>query len=122
MAEFEVLMLATKPKRRDINKYTQLDELWYTFGTELEVDDDDLDDIEEKHSDPHKRLIKMFGVWLEKGENPTYRKLIEALVEIGIRDVAESICTRLGNSAKIVLYCTVSNFVFSIDNIIPYPI
>ena len=99
MAEFEALMLATKPKRKDINKYSQLDEQWYTFGTELEVDDDDLEDIEEKYSDPHRRLIKMFGVWLDKGENPTYRKLIEALVEIDKRDVAESICTRLGKSA-----------------------
>jgi hypothetical protein len=96
MAESEALMLSTKPKRRDINKYSQLDEKWYTFGTELEIDEEDLDVIEEKHSEPHKRLIKMFGVWLEKGENPTYRKLLKALVEIDNRDVAESLCTRIG--------------------------
>ena len=93
----EASILSSKPKRKDINKYSELDEKWYTLGTELEIDDEELDDLEEKYSDdPHKRLLKMFGVWLEKGENPTYRKLIEALVEIDKKDVAQSICTKLG--------------------------
>ena len=94
MAETSILTL--KPKRKDINKYSELDEKWYLLGVELDVDDEELDDLEEKYSDPHKRLLKMFGVWLEKGENPTYRKLIEALVEIDKKDIAQSICTKLG--------------------------
>ena len=94
MAEASILTL--KPKRKDINKYSELDEKWYLLGVELDVDDEELDDLEEKYSDPHKRLLKMFGVWLEKGENPTYRKLIEALVEIDKKDIAQSICTKLG--------------------------
>ena len=49
----------------------ELDEKWYSFGVELNVEDEELDNLE-KHSDPHKRLIKMFSMWLEKGENPTY--------------------------------------------------
>ena len=93
----EASILSAKPKRKDINKYSELDKKWYTLGTELEIDDEELDNLEEKYSDPHKRLIKMFGVWLEKGENPTYRKLLEALVEIDKKDVAQSICTKLGN-------------------------
>ena len=93
----EASILSSKPKRKDINKYSELDEKWYMLGTELEIDDEELDELGEKYSsDPHMRMIKMFGVWLEKGENPTYRKLVEALVEIDKRDVAESICTRLG--------------------------
>ena len=95
MAEASILSL--KPKRKDINKYRELDDEWYLFGTELEVEDEDLDELKEKYSDdPHMRLIKMFGIWLEKGENPTYRKLIEALVEIDKKDIAQSICTKLG--------------------------
>ena len=94
MAEASILTL--KPKRKDINKYSELDEKWYLLGVELDVDDEELDDLKEKYSDPHKRLLKMFGVWLEKGENPTYRKLIEALVEIDKKDIAQSICTKLG--------------------------
>ena len=94
MAESSIL--SSKPKRKDINKYRELDNEWYSLGTELEIDDEELDELGEKYSDPHMRMIKVFGVWLEKGENPTYRKLLEALVEIDKRDVAESICTRLG--------------------------
>ena len=94
MAEASILSL--KPKRKDINRYRELDVEWYSFGTELEIEDEQLDDLEEKYSDPHKRLLKMFGVWLEKGENPTYMMLIKALVNIDKKDVAQSICTDLG--------------------------
>lgn len=44
----------------------------------------------------HKRLMKMFGIWLEKGEDPTYGKLIKALIDIDKKNIAESICTQLG--------------------------
>ena len=92
----EASILSSKPKLKDINKYRELDDEWYSFGIELEIDDKELDDLKQKHSDPHRRLIKMFGMWLEKGKNPTYRKLLEALVEIYKKDVAQSICTKLG--------------------------
>ena len=92
MAEASILTL--KPKRKDINKYSELQEKWYMLGTELEIDDEDLDNLDKEYSDdPHMRLIKMFGVWLDKGETPTYRKLLKALVEIDKKDVAKSICT-----------------------------
>ena len=100
----EASILSTKPKRKDINKYRELDNEWYSLGTELEIDDEELDELKERYSDdPHMRLIKMFGVWLEKGENPTYRKLVEALVNIDKRNVAELICTVLGRCVQIIL-------------------
>ena len=93
----EASILSTKPKRKDINKYSELDEKWCTLGTELEIDDEELDELRKEYSDdPHMRLIKMFGMWLEKGESPTYRKLLEALVEIDKKDVAQSIYTKSG--------------------------
>ena len=76
MAEASILSL--KPKLKDINKYHELNNEWYSLGIELEFGDKELDDIEEKYKDPHRRMIKMFGTWLEKGENP---KLIKVLVE-----------------------------------------
>ena len=95
MAEASIFL--SKPKLRDINKYRELDDEWYSLGIELEIDDNELEILEEKYSaDPHKRLIKMFGVWLEKGESPTYRKLVEALVEIDKKDIAQAICMKLG--------------------------
>ena len=92
----EASILSPKPKHKDINKYRELDDEWYSLGTELEIDDKELDELGEKYSDLHVRMIKVFGTWLEKGENPTYRKLLKALVNIGKRDVAESIHTELG--------------------------
>ncbi len=55
-----------------------------------------MDDLEEKYSDPHRRFLKMLAVWLEIGENPTFRKLLKALVNSGKRDVAQSICADKG--------------------------
>ena len=96
MAMAEALILSSKPKRKDINKYSDLDEKWYTLGTELEIDDEELDKLGEKYSDPHMRMIKVFGVWLEKGENPTYRTLLKALANIDKKDIAQSLCMDLG--------------------------
>ena len=94
MAKASVLSL--KPKPKDINKYRELDNEWYSLGTELEIEDDELDDLEEKYSDPHKRLLKMIGVWLKKGDKPTYIKLIKALVNLDKKDIAQSLCIDLG--------------------------
>ena len=103
----EASILSSKPKRKDINKYSELDEKWYTLGTELEIEDEELDKLRKEYSDDsHMRLIKMFGVWLEKGENPTYRKLLKALVSIRIKDIAQSLCADL--CKYIDYYCTIS--------------
>ena len=103
MAEALNQILWSKPKLKDVNKFRELDDEWYSLGIELEMDDKELDDLEQRYSDPHRRLIKMFGVWLEKGENPTYMKLLNALVNVGKRDVAESICTEIGRCVYTVL-------------------
>ena len=94
-ADFTSILLS-KPKLKTLNKYHDLTKKWYFLGAELEVDIEELNKIEKEYSDDPMRMIKMFGVWLEKGENPTYRKLIEALVDIDKEDVAKSICTGLG--------------------------
>ena len=63
----EASIFSSKPKLRDINKYRELDDEWYSLGIELEIDDKELEILEEKYgADPHKRLIRMFGVWWRK--------------------------------------------------------
>ena len=97
MAEAEITsILLSKPKLKTLNKYHDLNKEWYFLGAELEVDNEELNKIEDKYSDDRMRMVKMFGVWLDKGENPTYRKLIKALMEIDKKDIAKSICTGLG--------------------------
>ena len=103
MAEASILSL--KPKRKDINKYRELDDEWYALGTELEFEDEELEVLEQKYSDPHRRMVKIFDIWLKKGENPTYRKLIKALVDIDKKDVAQSLCTDLGEYNFINVLC-----------------
>ena len=90
----EASLLSSKPKRQDLNKYSELNEKWYSLGIELDVAEEELNHLE-KYSDPHKRLIKMFGLWLEKGENPTYEKLLRALLNMDKKDIAQSLCTDL---------------------------
>ena len=89
-------ILSSKPKLSALLKYHSLNKEWYFLGALLEVDSDELNKIEDKYNDDRMRMVKMFGVWLEKGETPTYRKLLEALVNIDKRDVAESMCTEIG--------------------------
>ena len=89
-------ILSSKPKLKILNKYRDLHKEWYFLGAELEVDDEDLNKIEDKYSDDRMRMMKVFGVWLEKGGNPTHRKLLQALVDIDERDIAQSICKDLG--------------------------
>ena len=86
-------ILSSKPKHKTLSKYHDLHKEWYVLGVELEIDDEDLKEIEDKYSDDRMRLLKMFGVWLEKGEN--YRTLLKALVDIDKKDIAQSICTDL---------------------------
>ena len=73
----EASMLSSKPKHKDINKYSKLDDKWYSFGTELEIEDEELDDLEENYSDPHKRLRCLVCGW-RKEKTPltgSYSKL-----------------------------------------------
>jgi hypothetical protein len=92
----EAKILSSKPKLRTLNKYHDLRKEWYFLGAELEIDNQDLKEIENKYSDDRMRLLQMFGVWLEKGENPTYRTLLKALVDIDKEDIAQLVCTDLG--------------------------
>ena len=89
-------ILSSKPKLSALIKYHDLNKEWYFLGAILEVESEELNKIEDKYSDDRMRMVKMFGVWLEKGENPTYRTLLKALVDIDKRDIAQSIYTGLG--------------------------
>ena len=89
-------ILSTKPKLKALSKYSDLHKEWYFLGAELEVDTKDLNKIKNENSDDRMRMILMFGVWLEEGEDPNYRKLLKALINIGKGVVAESLRTEIG--------------------------
>ena len=104
-ADFNSILLR-EPKLKDLNKYRDHAKEWYFLGAGLEVDYKELNKIEEEYSDDAMRMIKMFGVWLENGENPTYWKLINALVDIDRRNIAESLCQQLGKSILCSIFYT----------------
>ena len=93
----EASKLLGRPRVQDINKYCELAEVWYYFGIQLEVNQTELDNILVKYNSDRMRMIKMFTIWLDSTkEDPTYRKLIKALMDIDKRDIAESLCKDLG--------------------------
>ena len=94
-------ILLSKPKLKTFNKYHILHKKWYFLGAELEVDTKELNMIRNENNDDSMSMILMFGVWLEKGENPTYRQLLQALVDIDERDIAQSICKDLGKHVSV---------------------
>lgn len=100
-------LLTRKPTSRDLSKFCLVHHIkWYVLGIELEVDQEELEKIEEKYSDDHVRLIKMFGTWLRTSNSPTYRTLLKALIDIGKRNTAESLCQKLGELTHITYkYC-----------------
>ena len=49
-------ILSSKPKRQTLNKYHDLHKKWYLLGLELEIDDEDMDNIEDKYSDDSMRI------------------------------------------------------------------
>ena len=97
-------ILSSKPKLGTLIKYHNLNKEWYFLGALLEVDSEELNKIEDKYSDDGMRMVRMFGVWLEKGENPTYRELLKALVNNDKRDIAQSICTGLGKHSLNIIW------------------
>ena len=91
-------LLTIKPSIRDLSKLCSVFHKWYVLGIELEIDQEELEKLEEKYSDDHMRAIKMFGIWLRTSNDPTYHTLIKALIDIGKKNTAESLCQKLGES------------------------
>ena len=70
---------------------------WYLLGLQLGVSGDDLDMIERNYPrDNDLCKVKMFGAWLRMDTSASYWKLARALVTLGKRNIAETLCTARG--------------------------
>ena len=88
--------LSSKPTLRELRQLPVTK--WYNLGLQLQVNQGELETIQSKHpQDDRICQTKMFGVWLREAEHPNYKKLLRALVAIGRRDIAESVCDKEGN-------------------------
>ena len=78
---------------------------WYLLGLQLGVSGDKLDMIEKNYSrNNHMCKVKMFGTWLRLDTSATYGKLTRALIAVGNRTIAETVCITKGMEDRIVLY------------------
>ena len=83
---------------------------WYLLGLQLGVSADELDVIERNYPrDNHMCKAKMFGAWLRMDTSATYDKLARALVTVGMKNIAEAMCTARGMKATTLehVYCSV---------------
>ena len=84
------------PSLRELDQLPGVATVWYRLGLQLEVKTEDLDVIEMKYRDADMCKIKMFAEWLRCDTNPTYKKLVVALLAVGKRNLAESVCSARG--------------------------
>ena len=64
---------------------------WYSLGTYLEVASSALGVIERENITIKLRMIKMLEHWLRTGRGCSWRKLVEALYQMGELTVADNI-------------------------------
>ena len=70
---------------------------WYLLGLQLGVSGDELDMIERNYPrDNDLCKVKVFGAWLRMDTSATYSKLARALITLGKRNIAETLCTARG--------------------------
>ena len=87
--------LSSKPSIRELRQLPVTN--WYNLGLQLKVREKELERIQSKYRDEKLCRTKMFGVWRREDDDPSYEKLLLALVSIGRRDLVEYICKRKGN-------------------------
>lgn len=69
---------------------------WYPLGIQLGVPDADLRKIECDFQCTEDRLIRMLSKWMRIDEQPSWSKVVRALVAINERHVARDIAEKYG--------------------------
>ena len=68
---------------------------WLRLVTYLGLSEMDVDSIEHEGKDEQEKKLKALWIWKRKfGFKATYKKLVEALVSLGMADVAEKVCLK----------------------------
>ena len=65
---------------------------WYLFGLKVGIDKDDLDVIvANNRNDVEGAREAMFKKWVEDGDNLTWRTVVDAMKEIGMKNKAKEL-------------------------------
>ena len=90
MYVYKAVSLA-KPKLRDLI-HLEVTTEWYSLGLELDLTKDTLDIIEKDNSrDSETCKRKMFSKWLSSNKDPDYTSLVDALVKLDKKAVADDV-------------------------------
>ena len=96
---------------------------WYLLGLQLGISADELDVIERDYPRDNRMCkVKMFGTWLRIDTGATYERLARALITVGNRNIAETLCTARGTKTttlECVLYIVLWGLGGAIVIIIP---
>ena len=114
VASLDIILLA-KPSLRDLNRL-QVAPQWYELGLELGLTKSDLDIIEKDDGrDSSTCRRKMFSKWLSSSNDASYSGLVDALVEIDKKDVAEFVSQKFCK-----LYTYIFGYSFSAQHVALY--
>ena len=69
---------------------------WYPLGIQLGVPDHDLRKIQYDYQQTDDRMLHMISKWLRIDEQPSWLKVVRALVAINERHVARTIAEKYG--------------------------
>ena len=82
------LFSLAKPKLKDLI-HLEVTTDWYSLGLELDLTEDALDTIEKDGIDSKTCKRKMFSKWLSINKDANYTSLVDALVKLDKKAVAE---------------------------------
>ena len=90
---------APRPTLKDLVKVRV--KIWYNLGLQLDIKDDDLDTIERNRPQDQEGCKRdMFKAWLRNCRQPSYRQLVQAMVESGDVSEADCLCRKYGESCN----------------------
>ena len=86
---------------------------WYPLGLQLGLPDADLKMIKNDYRRTEDMKFYMLSEWMKIDEQPSWSKLVRALVAINERHVARNIAVKYGKLCSL-FYCTVYMYILYI--------
>ena len=83
--------MSPNPTLRDLAIIPIVESQWYSLGVKLGLENNVLDSIEARHSNPNRRKREMFKRWLQVTPNPSWNVLLTALEGIGATEISERV-------------------------------
>ena len=84
---------------------------WQHLGQLLGLPESDLEAINEENETTEDRRREMLLLWMERDHNCTWKKVVDALIEMKADALAEEISSRYGNYIYKMVRNTVTGYI-----------